>query len=774
MKNIYYALKQVFKPKNTNAIKLLSLTLGITISSILMCKVAFDRSFDNFHSDVENLNVLYMHWTINDEDKGFQRQCIPAIAPELKSKMANIKAITRFQHYEKEWYTKDNEPIQMVMARVDTSFFDVFDFQVLSGNPKEILSSDDGIMISEKTSLKFYQTIDCIGKTIAQNKKTYTIKGVFKDLPRNSHLDPIEAVGAGWFSDRKTGGDNSFTYFRISNNSSIEELTQTVNEIMAPWYEEMKQRAIVIDFKVDNIREISREESKDRSLMLSLLSLLVILVAGFNFALLSISSLSTRAKEVGAHKASGASSLGIFKMIIWESIIYTLFALLLSAILIFSARTLLETIVGKYEDILEFQNMWAVGVVLIGIILIGGVLPAILFAKISVTQVFRRFTATKARWKVALIFTQFTATIFTFSFLFVILSQYNTLMTHDLGYNHDKLIHIELQNFNLAEKELIRNELKTLSQVEDVTFSSNLIPYSGGGYPIFNLTSSQQLGISDMTTIDTNYVRLHNLKLVTGSSSPIQHLSVDSTTNETRSVDEIIVNQAFLRRLGASTDQLTDFKMFGQTFHICGVVEDFQTSSLHSAIKPLMMTRYNMDRGWGYATIRLNEVTTENVNLVNKKMKSLFPTKGYEMSTYKETIASQYIEAHMFRDGILIASIILIIISLMGSVGYVSNEIKRRSREIAVRKIFGSSSKGVIYLILRSLLLLVAIASVVAIPLSYMISESWLSEYEVKASLDWWIFASSALLVALSITISVVIQTWNIATSNPSKSLKSE
>lgn len=101
MKNIYYAVKQVFKPKSANVIKLLSLTLGITISSILMCKVAFDRSFDNFHSDVENLNVLYMHWTINDEDKGFQRQCIPAIAPELKSKMANIKAITRFQHYEK-------------------------------------------------------------------------------------------------------------------------------------------------------------------------------------------------------------------------------------------------------------------------------------------------------------------------------------------------------------------------------------------------------------------------------------------------------------------------------------------------------------------------------------------------------------------------------------------------------------------------------------------------------------------------------------------------
>lgn len=771
MKNFFYALRQVFKLKWSNGMKLLSLVLGITISSTFMCRVAYEQSFDNFHPNVERLNILYMHYNINGKDHGFQRECLAPIALELREKLPNVIAATRFQPAFGSWFLKDNVPSSLSVAEVDTSFFDVFRFPVLSGDPKQILLGTNGMMLSKKTAKRLFPDENPIGKQLTKGDKVYTVEGIFEDIPSNTHIDFIEGIVSGVFREDWDGGDNSYTYFRTTDDATPQELTAAVNKLLASRFAKWKDDHIVVDFKVDNIRTEFANRVKDIDLIMGLLSLIVILVAGFNFALLSIGSMASRAKEVAAHKASGASFWDIFWMMLWECLIYVVLAVLLSAMLMWTFKEQMEAMVGLYSEVFALQNLWGVGVVLLAMVCVGGVLPAVLFAKIPVAQIFRRFTGGKVRWKMALLFIQFTATIFVICFLWVMFGQYNTLMTSDLGYKYDKLIHTYLEDMNENDYSLIYNELCGLSAVEDVTFSNSLIPYSGGGFIIQDMNTGSDLFSCNLITVDSNYVKMHGIELLTGVAAPSPGDYSDST-NVT--IENIVVNQEFMRRLGVTENQLSDFRMFNQMFHICGVVKDFQTGSLRSTVSPLMISCRSPKRTSWYVTIQLKELTSQNVEVVQKTLRKLFPTKGFRLRTYKETIAWMYADAQMFRDGVFVSTIFLIIISIMGIVGYVSNEIKRRSREIAVRKVYGSSSASVVLLIMNNLLILTAIAACISVPSAYIVASGWQSEYVVKMPLYWWIFAGSVIFIVAVIVICVLIQTWRIANANPVESIKSE
>lgn len=254
MRNFRYAIRQVFRFRTTNIFKLLSLTLGIAISGALMLKVAYDRSYDTFYDDVDRLNIVYMHYNINGKDHGFQRECLAPIALELKSKMPNVIAATRFVKYDYNWYVKDGEPVQLRIAMVDTSFFDVFGLEVISGNPKHILSSQEGMLLSAKTAQKLYPAGDYIGKQITREGKTYTIQGVYADMRPNSHLLPMEGLIAGRYREDWSGGDNSLTYFKTSDDATPEQLTILVTEILSPRFADASSHNMAIDFKVENIR----------------------------------------------------------------------------------------------------------------------------------------------------------------------------------------------------------------------------------------------------------------------------------------------------------------------------------------------------------------------------------------------------------------------------------------------------------------------------------------------------------------------------------------
>lgn len=173
-------------------------------------------------------------------------------------------------------------------------------------------------------------------------------------------------------------------------------------------------------------------------------------------------------------------------------------------------------------------------------------------------------------------------------------------------------------------------------------------------------------------------------------------------------------------------------------------------------------------------TFKLTDLTTDNTRAVSEKLRELFPSKGIEVKSYQDTIRWEYADTEMFRNGVVVLTLFLIIISILGIVGYVANEIARRKREIAVRKVFGSSVTSVIVLMMKNLMALAVVAVVIATPLAYFMASVWQSDYIVKMPLYWWIFAASILFIIFAICLCVLVQPWRIAKENPARSVMSD
>lgn len=764
MKNIVYAFKQVFRLRTTNIVKLISLALGITISGLLMCRVAWEQSYDNFWSDTDNLRYLEINWQMVNQPvdpDSRQRQCMGPMAPEMADKLPAVRSATRFGGWSsKQFYNVGDKSYELYTLGADTSMFDVFDIEMFEGEqPKAVLSTKDGILLNRSSAEKLFPQGSAVGEQVLLDTTVYTVRGVFEDMPRNTTLPLMEAVIAGRFRDSWDGGDSYFTFMRVEPGTTNEQLDKQVNELFAPRYVDMeKNYGQKLTFYTHNIREIYKARVESVDIVMSILALALLLIAGFNFALLSVSSLATRAKEIGVHKASGAKTAGIFALIIWETVIYVILALALSAVLIWGFKPLLEQAVGLYEDVFSLGNMWAVGLVLVLIIIIAGVIPAYLFSRIPVTQVFQRFTAAKARWKQGLLFMQFTSSIFVLCFMMIIVRQYQTLVTHNLGYDHQNLVTLSLERTDETFRQTLLNELRTLSNVEDMCLTDGL-PYDGlSGNGVFTPENQQFVVTSRMLGYDSAFFSVYRIPVMEG-------------VVETHGNREVMINKDLARKL--NLENAVGSVIWDSTA-IKGVVRDFQLGTLHIEQQPLLLYQRNTRSSYAYLTIRLHTADRAAIDQLQTVVNRMMPKNTPQIGIYSENLKNAYSDSRMLRDGVMAASIILIIITVMGIMGYVNTETRRRSKEIAIRKIHGATSISIITMITQSLAITAIIATIIGIPSAYIIGEYWQRQFAVKAPLSIDIFIAGAAVIIVTIVVCVTLQTWRIANSNPARSIKSE
>lgn len=771
MRNFYYALRQVIRFKWMNFVKLLSLTLGITIGGLLFTYVAFMQSYDSFLPDADRLygvNVRYNYSNATDKRQDItSSQLMAPVVPKLVELIPDIEAGTRLMNAgQLSIRAKENVYVFSGLL-IDSSFFDVLGFDVIAGDPHKDFSNpgQGAVYLTQYAAQTMFPDQDPLGQEVHSNGYTFTVRGIVRDVPQNCHLQ--FQVLAPLFNPRNTfdGGDSYPSYIKLKKGADTLQLNEKINNVLSDYIDKEKETFTQTHFTVP-ITKIFVNKVKDTNLIMTILAFIMIAVAGLNYALMALSSLASRAKEVGVHKASGASPCGVFALIMWETVIYTVMASVVSAVFIWAGSDAFENFMGgSVVSVFSLGNLWAVGVVLLSIIVVAGILPAALFARIPVSQIFMRYTESRNMWKRALLFVQFASATFVLCFLIVIVKQYNTLIYHDLGYSHEKLGYIECLSDSNLETTLIKSELEKLTFVDQISVSYGMpiMIYSGMGIGATdgsnnNMFSSRSIGI------DSAFINTYQLKIITGDS--VMH-----------NMNDIIVNQAFLRTAGVKGNPLEcSFIVDGIPATIVGVVKDFQIHSLKNAILPLVMYRldimpYDDSR---VINIKFNSLSAANANKVNKLLKDLIPQKGYKMKIYDDQLRQSYQDALRMRNGVLAATIILIVITLMGVIGYLATEIRRRSKEIAVRKIHGASALWIIYSMSRSIVIIALIASIVGVASSYYIAQLWQSEFALKTPLAWWIFTLGVGGIIAIVIACGTLLTWHIANSNPARSIKSE
>jgi putative ABC transport system permease protein len=596
-----------------------------------------------------------------------------------------------------------------------------------------------------------------------ERKTEMIVRGVYRDIPENTmfkadfvvsvHKEGGYKDGAGW-----GGNDIFYAVFRTGEASDIEVVNDNIQR-MVEKYMPTEHNGWKLELSVIPLatKHQTSSETTKRLVIYGFLGFSIFFVAIMNYMLIVIATLGRRAKSVGVHKCNGANNGNIFSMFMMETGIIVLVSILVCAFIIFNARDLIEDLLSvRLASLFTWGTLWVPLLVVVLLFLLAGVLPGRIFSHIPVTQVFRRYTDGKKGWKRSLLFIQFTGVSFVLGLLLVTLMQYSHLMNRDMGINTAGLVEAE----SWLDIEIVphmRDEIRRQPMVESVATASHSVL---GQYWTKGLMGSdgKRIGVLNMNYVDFNYPDVVGITIIEGK--PMTHAK------------DLLVNEEIVR-LKKWTDGAVG-KPFDEIKEgtIVGVFRDVRNQSFYQAQQPIVLIGGN---AFNHTfNVRLKEPYDENLKRLNEFMDKTFPQVALTFHTVDDMLSEIYKDVYRFRNSVLITSGFILLIVIMGLIGYVNDETQRRSKEIAIRKVNGAEASNILRLLVCDILYVSIPSILLGIVIAYFIGKAWLEQFAEQVDLNPLLFLATALIVAIIIVACVVLKAWHIANENPVNSIKSE
>ena len=766
MRQIYYSIRTLLRERGTNIIRVISLSLGLTIGILLFSQIAFELSYERCYPEPERLAIarclttnLSTGETMGDDGNNYDYTLFDVVASTLAQDMPEeiefASCVLTGQGMSIYYEDKLLSDVNYIYA--DTCFFQTFGIPVLKGNPKDMIMPGS-VFVSEHFARETFGDADPIGKILkADRQNDFTIRGVYKDMPENTvlthdfvvsiHRDGGYQGGYGW-----KGNDVFYTFLRLRNAADIDKVNDNIQRVIEKYtpaqYDDWKMNFSVIPLVKYHL--ISSDVQK-RLIIYGFLGFAIM-----NYMLISIATLSRRAKGVGVHKCSGASSGNIFGMFLAETGILVIFSVLLSLLLIVNAHEIIEDLLSvRLSSLFAWETLWVPLLTIVILFLLAGGIPGRLFSRIPVTQVFRRYSDGKTGWKRSLLFMQFTGVSFVLGLLLVTLLQYSHLMSRDMGIVVPGLA--QAQTWLPKESvEHIKDDLNRQPMVEGVTVAVNGVL---GEYWTRGLMSNdgKRIATLNFNYCSYNYPEVMGIKIIEGSTLKKQ--------------DDLLVNEELVR-LMKWTDGAVGKKLNDIQGTIVGVFRDVRNYSFFSTQAPIVLigsenTNHVFD-------VRLKEPYDENLKRLNEFADKTFPNVALHFSSVDGMIKDIYKSVYRFRNSVWITSSFILLIVIMGLIGYVNDETQRRSKEIAIRKVNGAEASHILRLLIREILYVSASSILIGTIVSYFVGKAWLDQFAEQIYMNPLLFVGTALFVLLLIVVCVVLKAWHIANENPVKSIKSE
>lgn len=769
MKQLYYVIQTLIHGRGSYIIKIISLGLGLTMSILLFSRVVFEQSFDTCFKDNERLLQLWNVWTVNGEDIKPSEYIIGAAAGGVLEAMPDIveSATSTGQWMVSAPLYNGNVRFNESKVAADSLFFQTMGIEVLSGNPLNDLVQKDVVYLSKRLADKMFGGESPVGKVISYNKKIdLMVKGVYATLPDNCTMRPEAVISLptvwsrGWGNYSWRGGDSWREYIRLKKEVDLDELNKRIDVVVQQHAPRDEKFGITVTARP--IRDTYRdyEEVKRMRNIMLILGIAILFITALNYVLISISSLSRRAKSIGVHKCSGAGASTVFSMFLWETAIVVLLALLLMAFLLFNFREFVEdTASAKLEALFAMDRIWVpLGVTLL-LFLLGGVLPGHIFSRIPVTQVFRRYTEGKKGWKTPLLFIQFAGVAFIGGLMCVVMLQYHYVINKDTGYNPERVA-IGVNNAPTAEaRSVARHFYEGLPYVEAVA-SSESYPSNGYSGQMIPDEAGVDLFSSKYDYATENYVSFMGMTVLQGRVP--------------RQSGEVAVNEEFVRRMHWGKDVLgKNIRTEEGPVQVVGMIKDFNIEGFYEAPKPFVMHHHPYELG-NLVYVRLKEPFGENLQKLIREASEAFPDQTIDFFGLEQKMVESYNPVRVFRNATLLATITILFITLMGLIGYINDELQRRSKEIAIRKVNGAEASSILEMMTCNVLWVSLPAVVIGTWGAWYVGGLWMEQFAVTIDFVIPYYIGVAVLVLGIIIGCVLSRTWKIANENPVKSIKSE
>jgi putative ABC transport system permease protein len=712
--NIRTVFRSVFRKKQNNTIKIVSLGVGLAIGFVLIAKVYFEQNFDNFYPKSDQIYQLQESVTSGNSKPNTYGQVSGGVAIGMKADLPQVEAATRLTFLSNDdevFFTGDRKRLTGTFILADSCLFDVLPRPMITGDAKKVLSQPMYALVSEKTAKKMGKNV--IGQTIRLDNwpgKILTIGGVFKDIPENTHLkyDVIVSLSSilhffpydgmqNW-----VGNDRYLGYVRLIPNINPQSLTPAIQKMQVRHVDtnELNKTGVQLSYSLLQLKKIHSDdpETKRMSVMLAILAFALIFTAILNYILIVLSSLVKRNKEIAIHKCYGAADKKIAGMVLTETLIHLIVSILIAGLVIVLFRTTVEDLLSTpLSSMFTFRSGLILLLVCIAVFLASGIVPARIFSKIPVSTAFRNFKESRRKWKLGLLFLQFIATAFLVTLLVIIGRQYNSMVNSHPGYVYENLLYCNTSGVNKSDRQKVIEELRRIPEVQSVATCSFLPLYGASGNNVLEPGKDQNLfNIADLYYVDANYLSLMEISVIEGNG--FQQQSADSK--------QVLISHSFARKLSTMLNWKDGVvgKDIKFTEHgVCTIKGVYRDISIGSISQPDTRPSaiFYSEASTEIIMIKLHQLDQDAISHVSKVIQNVIPNKDIVVTPYKTSLIFLYASSRLFRDSVLIGGIITLIIALIGLIGYTNDEINRRSAEIAIRKINGASANEILRLFIR-------------------------------------------------------------------------
>jgi putative ABC transport system permease protein len=781
--------RNVMRNKLFSAINIIGLAISMSVGLLMIAFVCDLLSYDRFHENGDRIYRVISWRDKNHEEKQVATTSVKA-AQLIRENVSGIETSASIHFgFDRDARVGDKIiPINGLWA--EPSVFDIFTLPFIDGNPESALSKPNSVVLTEQTAKKLFGDQPALGQVITLDTTAFEVTGVIKDLPKESHLR-FDALGSFITLEQISKTDRDFAawgntwqnyfYVLLPGSTNVTDIQSKVNAIADAENainKEADYRTLEIQPLYDIVlgRDLANENGPviPAALVWAMcgLAAVVVLSACFNYTNLSVARSMRRFKEVGLRKAIGANRSQIRNQFLFEALIISLFALMVSFGLFLWIR---GKFLGLDPSLNNMVSLRVTPTVIIAFILftvvvgtIAGFLPAFFFGKINVINALKDASSVKifkhVNLRRSLVIVQYTFTLIFITTTFVGYEQYKSVLTFDLGFNTENILNVELQGNNSA------NLIKGFSEIPEVQgiSRSNIVNSVGRNWTIQVKHHTDSLTVA-RNVVDENYFKLHDYKFVAGQNFISRPANREETT-------EIVVNEAFVKSLNLGNSAIgEEIILKGRKLRIVGVLKDFHYDTVDSPIEPVVFTIWTNET-YGYINLKIQSedpiATRAKIEDVWKDIDKVHPVKA---SYYEEAIENAY-SGYSFMIRIIgFLSFLAISIASMGLFGMVVFTTETKLKEIGIRKVMGATSGNLMFLLGRGFIMMLGTASLIALPLTYYIFEGLiLVNFPFHSPIGLVELFGGAVVVLMIALFMIVIETLKASRTNPAITLRSE
>ncbi len=777
MRQFYYIIQTLLRGRGSSFTKLLSLTLGLAVGVLLFSQIAYELNYERCYPDADRLVLVAGDMYNKAEGEAphtgdyaqYDISTFDVMAPTLARDMSQWveSGTTVLAYMNEQAIFVDNKRVDDVQyMRVDTCFFRTLGIEVLKGNPDELILSD-AAFVSQRFARRVFGDEDPVGRTLTLDRqRTYSVRGVYRDMPGNSLLKhdfvlSIHRDGGYYYGNGWKGNDIFYAILRLKHAGDIGEVNANMMRTIKQ-YNPCEFGGWKVDFEAVTLPRLHTEHSdtRNRLLVLGVLGVVILFVAGMNYALVTVASLSHRAKMVGVFKCNGASGGGIFRLFLMETGLFAVGAALFSALLFYVFSDLIKSLLGvDVAELFTWETCWVPLLTVLALVGIAGVVPARMLSRIPVTQLFQRYTEGRKGWKSGLLAVQFTGVSFVLGLLIMILSQYALFTGRDIGIRLPGLVEAESYVQSVEQGENICDYIRRQPYVENVTTSDH---GALGQYWTQQLYTAEgrSLGTLNLMNVAPNYPEVMGLEIVEGRTL--------------RQQGEVLVNEELVSLMrwtdGAVGKRIPNSEDWWGT--VVGVFRNVRNEGFNHGQSPIAFIAY--PQAYHAFEVRLKEPYEDNLRQLNEFVDETFNDVALRFIPVEQKVRDMYEDVARFRSAVGVTSSFILLIVLIGLIGYVGDETRRRSKEIAIRKVNGAESRDIFVLLSRSILRVAIPTVLIGTVLAWFCGRIWQGQFVEQAvvGIAWYVLLFTGLLV-LIVSV-VVIKAWRIANEDPVRSIKSE